>query len=437
MIRLIARFFGWTKSPILWGLAGTAGFYALVFAGPLDIPFIKRYFAGHPVEYGETALFAIGLSALIIKVLDILVQRAGVRRSAFGELPDAEVAPEEAGRAMLAELNRLPRYRRGEYYVRRLRTALELVCRQGSATGLGDELKYQADLDAGRQQAGYGLFRVIVWAIPILGFLGTVVGITMALNGLRPEALDESMLNVTTGLGVKFDTTALALSMSMLLMFLHFFVERAEIALLARVDERVEADLADRFSRATNDAEGQTATLRKLGESLIRSIRQASEKQAESWQQAMETAATRWIGAIGQAGERVERAVSDGLSASMTQHAERLAAAEEAAVEKTSKQWKKLEQSQLQSAEAMGVLQAKMTEQAQAIRGLLEAHGETARLQDLLNRNLASLAGAKHIEQTVLGLAAAVHLLNARLAEAGSGPTAISIESVRNSSKAA
>jgi len=44
-------------------------------------------------------------------------------------------------------------------------------------------LKYLSDLDAAHAQAGYGLFRVIVWAIPITGFLGTVIGITMMLTG--------------------------------------------------------------------------------------------------------------------------------------------------------------------------------------------------------------------------------------------------------------
>ena len=116
-----------------------------------------------------------------------------------------------------------------------------------AAEGLDDELKYLADADAARAHAALALFRVIVWAIPILGFLGTVIGITMALNGIDPKAMDESMLQVLDGLGVKFDTTALALAMSMVLMFVHFFVDRAENALLEEVDRRVEADLAGRF----------------------------------------------------------------------------------------------------------------------------------------------------------------------------------------------
>ncbi len=70
-----------TKSPFLWGVLGSAGFYALIYAGPLDVPFIKRYFAHHPVEYMETVMFSIGLAALLIKTFDTLAQQAGLSES--------------------------------------------------------------------------------------------------------------------------------------------------------------------------------------------------------------------------------------------------------------------------------------------------------------------------------------------------------------------
>ena len=53
------------------------------------------------------------------------------------------------------------------------------------------------------------------------------------------------MLQVITGLGLKFDTTAVALSLSMVLMFVHFFADRAETALLTAVDCQVESELAE------------------------------------------------------------------------------------------------------------------------------------------------------------------------------------------------
>ena len=42
---------------------------------------------------------------------------------------------------------------------------------------------------------------------------------------------------------------------------------------------------------------------------------------------------------------------------------------------------------------------------------------QVAKLQETLNQNLRTLAGAKNFEQTVMSLAAVIHLLNARLGE--------------------
>jgi hypothetical protein len=76
-----------TKSPLLWGLLGSAGFYALIHAGPLHIEFFQRYFTHHPVEYMETVLFSIGLAALLIKAFDTVAQRASLSESLLGSVP--------------------------------------------------------------------------------------------------------------------------------------------------------------------------------------------------------------------------------------------------------------------------------------------------------------------------------------------------------------
>ena len=68
---------------------------------------------------------------------------------------------------------------------------------------------------------------------------------------------------------------------------------------------------------------------------------------------------------------------------------------------------------------------------------ILQATGDVEQLQDVLNRNLAALAGAKNFEQTVLGLAAAIHLLNGRMVESASAAPAVQLESKRRTSKAA
>ena len=260
-----------SQSPFLWGILGSAGFYALVEASPPGATLLKRYFTHHPVEYMETVMFAIGLAALVVKAFDVAAQRSGLKSSLLGPAPNTPQPVEESD-VLLARIERLPSRRQSEYYVSRLRAALEHVSRWGSAERLYDELKDLSDMDAARLHNGYGLFRVIVWAIPILGFLGTVIGITMMLTGAVQMATgsdQSSMFKIFEGLGLKFDTTALALTLSMALMFVHFFVERAENSLLEQVDWRAQQELAGRFAVAAAGADGQLAAAERMGEVMM------------------------------------------------------------------------------------------------------------------------------------------------------------------------
>ena len=86
------------------------------------------------------------------------------------------------------------------------------MARTGSADWLEDHLKYLSDVDAASAARSYGLVRFIVWAIPIMGFLGTVIGITVAIANLSPTQL-ENISGVVAGLGTAFDTTATALGL--------------------------------------------------------------------------------------------------------------------------------------------------------------------------------------------------------------------------------
>src|SRR5207244_8605518 len=126
---------------------------------------------------------------------------------------------------------------------------LEFVHSRGSANQLDDHLRSLADADALVHEESYSLLRFITWAIPILGFLGTVLGITGAISGVTPEILERSLSHVTDGLALAFDTTALALGLTMLLMFSSFLVERAEQSVLEAVDRYADREFAPRFER--------------------------------------------------------------------------------------------------------------------------------------------------------------------------------------------
>ncbi len=421
------------RSPIVWGLLACGAFYGLVFGGPLNFQVLHRYFTHHPVEYGETLLFSIGMAALLLRLADTIVQRANLIRSPWANLAIQNVPLNEVCGNLQAALDRLPAHRQDEYYLGRLRRALEFVARQGSPEGLFDELRYLADIDATRSHFRFGLFRVIIWAIPILGFLGTVIGITVALNGIDPKALDTSMAQVMMGLGLKFDTTAVALSLSMVLMFLHFFVDRAETLLLAAVDRKVEQELAEHFAASPLGADGQVVAMRRMAEVMVSATDRLIERQAQLWQTSIDAAAARWTSMADDAASSMTSALDESLQ----RHAQRLAASEESSGEQNRRQWENIAQAQVQHAQSLNALQNSMVQQAESLERIVQATYEVEKLEDALNRNLAALAGGKNFEQTVLGLAAAIHLLNGRLADSAASPIAVQLESKRRNAKAA
>ena len=124
-----------------------------------------------------TIVFFVGSAALVIKGLDIHAQRRVPGESLLGPIPFGGQTIDDAAR-LAGELDRAPANLQRGYLLRRLRNALDHVRRTGNADTLDTEIKYLSDLDAVRAQHGYALVRVIVWSIPIMGLLGTVIGIT-------------------------------------------------------------------------------------------------------------------------------------------------------------------------------------------------------------------------------------------------------------------
>lgn len=93
-------------------------------------------------------------------------------------------------------------------------------------------------------ESSYALPRILVWAIPLLGFIGTVIGISQAVTGFSGfleetgdvEQIKEGIGTVTSGLATAFDTTLLALLLSVLVMIPLVLVERFESRLLLAID---------------------------------------------------------------------------------------------------------------------------------------------------------------------------------------------------------
>ncbi len=93
--------------------------------------------------------------------------------------------------------------------------------------------------------SSYTLLKTFIWAIPILGFIGTVQGLGSAVGGFGAgldqatdiSVIKDSLTSITVGLAVAFDTTLVALVMSVILMFPMSSMQKSEEDLLSRIDD--------------------------------------------------------------------------------------------------------------------------------------------------------------------------------------------------------
>jgi biopolymer transport protein ExbB/TolQ len=406
---------GW---PLLLGAAASSIFYTLIFQGPLNVPLVHRYFATHPVAFVATAMFFVGLAALCLKLLNVLGQYLSLNAIELDEPPKTGQKIDEAD-GLLDSLGRLSVTARNSYLGRRLRDALRFVQRKGGVEGLDEELKYLADMDVARQQDSYGLVRIITWATPMLGFLGTVIGITQALGDLDPKQLatdiQGAMDGLLAGLYVAFDTTALALSLSIVLMFVLFFIERIETQLLATVDIRATEQLVGRFQQLGSGNDPHLASVERMSKEVLKATRRLMRQQAKLWQTTIDGAHQQWSRLYQTSGQQLQIALEGALEQSLVKHAAEMAKIEGDASERTRARWEQLQLSLSDNARVMRAQQEEMIRQGEVIAHAVKATGDIVRLERSLNDNLGALAGAKNFEDTVMSLSAAIHLLTARL----------------------
>ncbi len=110
-------------------------------------------------------------------------------------------------------------------------------------------LDSQSELDLKKLEASYTPLRVFIWAIPILGFIGTVLGIGDAVgefasfientssNAAIGDEIRGALAGVTSGLAVAFNTTFLALILVVPVMMLSSFLQKNEEELLIALEE--------------------------------------------------------------------------------------------------------------------------------------------------------------------------------------------------------
>ncbi|MEZ5550129.1 MAG: MotA/TolQ/ExbB proton channel family protein [Pseudomonadales bacterium] len=128
------------------------------------------------------------------------------------------VLPEDT-REYTRAIQALPEDQQGYLLPRALTAALHRFASTRNVQDVSEAVKSLCDAESDRLDSEMAMVRYIAWAIPSIGFIGTVRGIGEAL-GQAYKAVEGDIAGVTASLGVAFNSTFTALVISIIIMFL-------------------------------------------------------------------------------------------------------------------------------------------------------------------------------------------------------------------------
>ncbi|NOZ42760.1 MAG: MotA/TolQ/ExbB proton channel family protein [Alphaproteobacteria bacterium] len=147
----------------------------------------------------------------------------------------------------LDELENLPEDIRMTPLVAALVSSLRRYLITSSVQNTSDAITANVNALAIRLEAGNSMIRYLIWAIPSIGFIGTVRGIGQALSDAQ-KALGGDIASMTNSLGIAFNSTFVALLISIFLMFLLHQLQRMQDGLLVETQAYCEKFLLTRIS---------------------------------------------------------------------------------------------------------------------------------------------------------------------------------------------
>jgi biopolymer transport protein ExbB/TolQ len=202
-----------------------------------------------------------------------------------GMLPDTQTFYTDADiEAALAGVRARSHNLKDRVLAYRLRRALEHYLVSKNVKEVDDILREDSDASYAETDSSYTPVRVFLWAIPILGFIGTVIGVGAAVGGFADflsgaqqiDQIKNALTGVTKGLAVAFDTTYVALVLSLLVMMFMSAIHRVEEDLLRQLDGYCERHLLRRLP-ANRSAQQQSGVIPGALTEMVKDIRSGIE----------------------------------------------------------------------------------------------------------------------------------------------------------------
>lgn len=195
-------------------------------------------------DYEQEACFVLMFWALAImafKAVTTIRHRSLLQQDLIPLAEGVRILPEDT-RELSRAIQALTTYQQNGLLPRALLAGLQRFSSTRNIQDVADATHAYCSVEGERLESELSMIRYIAWAIPSIGFIGTVRGIGDAL-GLAHQAIEGEIFGVTRSLGVAFNSTLIALLISIVLMFmlhqLQLLQERYVLETEAYCEERL------------------------------------------------------------------------------------------------------------------------------------------------------------------------------------------------------
>jgi hypothetical protein len=223
----------------------TGVLYALMLFVFIHLPVVSKVAAIYMRPTNQFAVipatffFFGGIAILFLKGKKTSFQQRALDLTAVPAEPEF-VLTEATAATVLTRIHALVDNPRYFILLNRIDRALSNFRNIGQVNDVSAILRAQAENDEDQVASSYTVVNGLVWAIPVLGFIGTVLGLSLGIGRFTAtlqaagdlEQIRASLQGVTSGLATAFESTLVALTFTLILQLTITFQQKREMAFL-------------------------------------------------------------------------------------------------------------------------------------------------------------------------------------------------------------
>jgi biopolymer transport protein ExbB/TolQ len=201
-----------------------------------------------------TLFFFWGVVVSLVKIPKLRMQRRALDMAAVPQNREF-VLNETTAKTVLDRVRSLVDDTRYFILLNRIDRALSNLNNIGGVSDVSTILKAQSENDENQVASSYAIIHAMIWAIPVLGFVGTVLGLSIAIrkftDALAPTTdmaqIKDHLKQVTAGLSTAFETTLVGLAFALLLHLLSDLVQQKETDFLDECNDYCHAHVVSKL----------------------------------------------------------------------------------------------------------------------------------------------------------------------------------------------